>query len=281
MKLRRLRRGPGAGAPVVPGFFVRDEPATGFPCAIDGAGAVVTLALSHTLVVGKSGSGKGSTLWAITRACLPFVAGGYATLWGFDPKRAELEGTAVALFERVAFTPQDVVDQLGDLHQLMLSRQGTRSFEPSPERPLVVVHIDEFTSLFDALDRKQTDEAARLLRMVLLQGRSAGIVVIAYGQEATKEATALRDHFPQRICLRMQTPAEVELVLGAGSVAQGAASHVIAPASPSNGYATAGIAYLRGEGGEITRVRFPYTDDGQITALAKSYGAALRRDQPI
>lgn len=248
---------------------------TDLPVAIDDAASVVRLSLASTLVVGKSGSGKGSVLHAVSRAALPHAAGGFCELWGIDPKRAELAGPASSLFARLAFRPEEILDLLRRLHAVMTSRQGGRAFEASREMRLIILQFDEITTAFLPFGRREAEEAMRLLRILLLQGRSAGILVFAYGQDATKEATILRDDFSQRVCLRMQTAAETDLVLGHGAVALGAASHLIAVASITNNYATAGVGYVRSIAGEVIKVRFPFTSDHDLHALAAAYQPLL------
>ena len=55
------------------------------------------------------------------------------------------------------------------------------------------------------------------------------------------------------------------MVLGAGAVEMGAVAHQIAPATESNGYSTAGLAYVRTDGEPApVRVRAPYVSDEDI-----------------
>ena len=55
------------------------------------------------------------------------------------------------------------------------------------------------------------------------------------------------------------------MVLGSGAVELGAKAHLIEPATESNGYATAGIGYIRTDGEPApVRVRAPFIGDSRI-----------------
>jgi DNA segregation ATPase FtsK/SpoIIIE-like protein len=77
-----------------------------------------------------------------------------------------------------------------------------------------------------------------------------------------------------RIALRTATAVETDIVLGQGATDAGAESHLIPLASPANGYATAGIGFMRVEGDpEPVRVRLPYVDDAQIAEWSTEFKA--------
>ena len=59
----------------------------------------------HTLVVGCSGSGKGSILWGIAAGLAPAVRADVARLWGIDLKRGVELGMGEGLFH-AAPTPR-------------------------------------------------------------------------------------------------------------------------------------------------------------------------------
>jgi hypothetical protein len=61
------------------------------------------------------------------------------------------------------------------------------------------------------------------------------------------------------------------MVLGAGSAEAGARAHEITPATESNGYATAGVAYARSDGEPVpVRFRFPFIRDAEIAAWVET-----------
>src|SRR5699024_3393459 len=87
----------------------------------------------------------------------------------------------------------------------------------------------------------------RSLDEILRQGRSLGVIVVSATQEVTKEIVSARNSYGWRIALRLERAEEVEMLLGKGAVEQGARPHEIAPATPSNGYVTAGIGWVRSD----------------------------------
>ena len=239
------------------------------PIGRDDKGKVCYVNLAHTLVVGASGSGKGSVLWRYLISV--FDAFGYLSggiqFWGIDPKRAELAGVDGA-FERVAFDPGDIESLLLDLVAEMKRRQetGERQFEQREGRPLIVLVVDELNALGTMGDRKWQSSVKASMQQILSQGRSAGIYVVAAAQQPQKEILGpYRAHFMNRICLRVESAQEVDMVLGGGAAALGAAAHEISPATETNSYATAGVGYVRTDG-EPAPVRFraPYVDDDEI-----------------
>lgn len=235
----------------------------------DDSGALRWINLGHTLVVGATGSGKGSVLWRYVMSAVEVfgLSGGGVCLFGIDPKRAELAGVYGA-FEKVAFDGQDILAVLEEVLGLMKQRQqeGRRSFVHDEQHPLVLLVIDEFNALGVMEDRKWQAAVKSALQQILSQGRSAGVYVLAAAQQPQKEILgAYRPHFMNRICLRVESAQEVDMVLGAGAVELGAVAHQIAPATESNGYSTAGLAYVRTDGEPApVRVRAPYVSDEDI-----------------
>ena len=71
----------------------------------DGTPWVLPIRGRHTLVVGCSGSGKGSILWGIAAGLAPAIAADVARLWGVDLKRGVEIGMGAPLFTTVATTP--------------------------------------------------------------------------------------------------------------------------------------------------------------------------------
>jgi S-DNA-T family DNA segregation ATPase FtsK/SpoIIIE len=198
-------------------------------------------------------------------------------LWAIDPKRAEFADPSPSIslagvFKRRAYGEKEIAALLSDLHSQILGRVTGRDFVPSAHCPWLILLIDEFSNLFDGFADSRLAKAAEAdLRVILSQGRAAGIVVVAAAQEPTKATIALRNLFPQRIAMRVATPAETDMALGPGSVSAGATPHEIEVASPTNNYKTAGIAWVRDGNGVLTRCRFPYTTDTDIESIAAQY----------
>ncbi|WP_163275543.1 FtsK/SpoIIIE domain-containing protein [Cellulomonas iranensis] len=251
-----------------------------YPVAITEGGEAVRYSLFHTLVVGQTGAGKGSVLWSIMSGLIPAARQGLVEFLAVDPKSAEakdpLTGAPSALFSRVATTPEEWSIMLDDVVADLKERQSRsgRSFEPSVETPLRIVFIDEMSALSALdVDPKRAKQVQQNLLTTLSQGRSDGVIVIAAVQAPQKEMVGqTRMFFALRIALRTETPTETDLVLGDGATEQGAAAHLIPPANPGNGYATAGVGYMRLEGEALpVRVRFPYTSDADLHRWSEEF----------
>ena len=173
----------------------------------------------HTLVVGCSGSGKGSILWGIAAGLAPAVATDTARLWGVDLKRGVEIGMGKALFATVATTPDAAVGVLRRLLAVIDERGAamagrTRLHEPSPGDPLHVLVIDELAALTAYADPDIKRDGSRLLAEILTQGRALGVVVLACVQDPRKETVGMRGLFTQTIALRLRSAEETRMVLG-------------------------------------------------------------------
>lgn len=243
---------------------------TAVPCGLmNGSGAVVYYAaLGHTLICAASGSGKGSLLWTYLMGADSYLSGqGFGLdVYGWDPKHAEFAGLDGRRFKRIAFTPDDGLELLRSLVGEMRKRQdkGQRSFVPTSEQPYALLAIDEFNTLSVASDAKWKKEVRESLLTLLSQGRSAGMYVIAAAQQPQKELIGeYRPYFMNHFCGRVETPLEVDMVLGVGA-SELAPAYEIEPATESNGYRTAGIFYGRSIEGVMARFRAPKITDEDI-----------------
>lgn len=282
-EVRPQRLGPGA----VSLLFAEDDPlalpvdtldfpeefdTSTAPIALDEYGKAVSWPFSHTLIVGASGSGKGSVLWSIIRTLLAGRRSGLVRFYGIDPKFAELAGLSDGLFESVAFDADDIESLLADLvHEMNDRRDGSRRFTASEERPYIVLVIDEILSVKDGADRKQAQAIDDALLYLLSKGRSLGIYVVGAIQRGEKAAVgAIRDYFGIRIGLRLANATETNMVLGEGATDEGAGNHLLTPATEANGYETAGLGWMRTDDG-MTRLRFPYTNDKEIALIVEEF----------
>lgn len=242
------------------------------PIAMDEYGKSVNWPFSHTLIVGATGSGKGSVLWAVIRTLLPGRDAGLVQFFGIDPKFAEFAGLDTGLFESVVFDADDTHQLLMYLVEEMNSRRdGSRRFEVSEERPFLVLFIDEILSIKDGADKKQGAEIDAALLYLLSKGRSLGIYVVGAIQRGEKAAVgAIRDYFGIKIGLRLTNATETNMVLGEGATDEGARNHAITPATEANDYETAGLGWMRTDDG-MTRLRFPFTNDDYIEHAVTEY----------
>ena len=242
---------------------------------------------THLLVVGATGSGKGSVIWSLINALGPGIRDGLAQVWALDPKGGMELASGRALFHRFVYgDPDDAtttqafeVDFAAVLEEavvVMRRRQAalrgvTRLHEPTAAEPLIVVVIDELASLTAYVqDRDAKKRISAALSLLLSQGRAVGVTVVGAVQDPRKEVLSVRDLFPTRIALRLSEAEQVGLVLGSGARDRGALCDRIPESLPGVGYVGIdGIA-------EPVRVRFSYITDACIEQLVAAYAPSLR-----
>lgn len=237
----------------------------------------LTLRGLQTLVVGCSGSGKGSVFWGIAGNLAPAVEARLVRLWGIDLKGGIEIGMGDRLFYRVSTDEHQAVDALRDLLAVVDQRQRamygrTRDFVPTPGDPVHVLLIDELAVLTAYASKQVQSEASDLLRRVLTQGRALGVLVVAFVQDPRKETVAMRGLFTQTVALRLRSASETVMVLGEG-MAEVAPAHQISPAHPGTGYVVA-------DDGNVERVRADFWEDTFIRMVAENYPAPDRYVPP-
>jgi S-DNA-T family DNA segregation ATPase FtsK/SpoIIIE len=260
---------------------------TGLPVARreDGLAYRLRLLGTHLLVVGATGSGKGSVLWSLIAALGPGIRDGYAQVWALDPKGGMELASGRTLFHRFVYgDPDDAttteafeVDFARVLEEavvVMRRRQAslrgvTRLHEPTVAEPLIVVVIDELASLTAYVqDRDAKKRISAALSLLLSQGRAVGVTVVGAVQDPRKEVLSVRDLFPTRVALRLSEAEQVGLVLGSSARDRGALCDRIPETLPGVGYVGIdGIA-------EPVRVRFSHVTDDHIDELVETYTPA-------
>jgi S-DNA-T family DNA segregation ATPase FtsK/SpoIIIE len=241
----------------------------------DGTAWALQVRGRHTLVVGCSGSGKGSMLWGVCGGLAPAVRSDLVRLWGVDLKRGVEVMLGRDLFTAVAVTPTDAVSTLRRLLAVVEERGRTmagvcRLHTPRPGDPLHVLVVDELAALTAYADADTKREASRLLSEVLTQGRALGVVVLACVQDPRKEVVGMRGLFTQTIALRLRSPEETRMVLGDGTAAL-APAHRLSPAAP-------GSAWVVEEDGTLDRVRADYWPDQLVRHTAATFPALVVED---
>lgn len=215
-----------------------------FRNALDG-GVVPIPAGLHTFVAGRTGSGKSRLIRQLIRNAIPAIEDGYVRVYGIDLKDGVEFAPWAHWMERLADDLDstdrllDHVDRLRAERNRRLRAEGRSRTDVTPDTPLTVVLIDEMGELSGAPDRdtKTRQEHARyLLDRILRLGRSASITVVAASQDPRKEATPLRDRFPNRIALALNSRAETAMMMGEDAVHDGCAPHAIPPDTPGVGY---------------------------------------------
>lgn len=247
----------------------------GLPVAMseDGVSYRLPLLGTHLLVAGATGSGKGSVLWSIMAHLAPGISSGLVRVVGIDPKSLELPFGSGLFSDVVDKSASAMADALEHMVAVTEDRKTSmrgrsRLHEPTTDEPLYVVMIDEIAALTaygtDRDTRKRVDAA---LGQLLTQGRAPGVSVIGALQDPRKEVLAYRNLFPLRIALRLAESGEVDMVLGDGARARGAACDQIPTAMPGTGYVVVE------DRPEPVRVRFPFTSDTDIARLSRTYPA--------
>jgi S-DNA-T family DNA segregation ATPase FtsK/SpoIIIE len=184
---------------------------------IDGTDLAIPLLGVHGVLIGSPGSGKSTTLLALGEAV---TACADAVLWDLDPAGDGLRllGPAVGRRER---DPMAIEEALADALALAESRPRMladlgmgAAWVPSPQRPAVVVTMDEYPRL--------TAQAKQLAVQLLRVGRKARVTLILAATEATSDAlgAAIADTTALKIlhACRFQ---DIQLVLGPQMGAEG------------------------------------------------------------
>ncbi|HEY1915973.1 MAG TPA: hypothetical protein VGH27_10410 [Streptosporangiaceae bacterium] len=178
---------------------------------------------------------------------------------------------------RYAADPADIADLLEAAVADMQARAARfagkqRDHTPTAEFPFVVVMVDEiaFLTAYQA-DRKLKDRTLAALATLTTQGRAVGYCVVAALQDPRKEVLNIRNLFPDKIALRLDEPAQVDMVLGDGARDRGALCDEIS-ATPSIG---AGVGFVRLETSpDPVRVRAAFVSDEDIHAMT-AYAAPV------
>ena len=248
----------------------------------DGLDYRLRLLGTHLLVVGATGSGKGSVIWSLVHGLAPAVRDGLVQVWALDPKGGmELAGGR-GLFARFVYGDPDDASTadayehefaavLEDAVAVMRRRQSalrgvTRLHTPTVEEPLIVVVVDELASLTAYVtDREAKKRIQAALSLLLSQGRAVGVTVVGAVQDPRKDIVSMRDLFPTRIALRLSEAEQVALVLGTGARDRGALCDQIPESLP-------GVGYVGIDGqAEPVRVRFSHVTDPDIDRLVRDY----------
>ena len=216
----------------------------------DGQDWPVRLHGTHLLIAGATGAGKASLLWGLVRAMFLLLQTGMARVLAADPKLMELAYGRV-IFEtygQYAADPYAIADMLDQAVADMQGRAARfagvqRDHTPTTEDPFTVVLVDEvaFLTAYQP-DRKLRERIMNALATLTTQGRAVGYCVVAALQDPRKDVLAIRNLFPDRIAMRLDEPAQVDMVLGDGARDRGAACELIssdpasAPGSRTSGW---------------------------------------------
>jgi FtsK/SpoIIIE family len=228
-ELRVLSKDPHADAITWPGPSVSSitQPIDFGPFE-DATPAKVVLLRRHALFGGATGSGKSSGLNVLMgnlAACTDVV------IWAIDLKRGMELGPWAACIARLARTPAEAHALLADAVAVLetratyLAATGQRVWEPTPQRPALIIIIDEYAELVDHAPGATADADS-----IGRRGRAVAVTLIAATQRPTQKAMgqgALRSMMDVRVCFRVRERKDTDLILGQGMLTAGWHPHTL------------------------------------------------------
>jgi DNA segregation ATPase FtsK/SpoIIIE, S-DNA-T family len=228
---------------------------------------------AHPLVVGATGSGKGSLMWGMLRQLAPAIRDGWVRVHMIDLKGGTETEIGKSLFHRRAITVENALELLRDAREEMQATQqrlldaGLRRAVLSPEWPLDLIIIDEMAMLTAYADRHALREALGLLAEMMTQGRNTLFTVAGFIQEPSKDILEIRELFTSRFCLGVTAASHVDMALGDGARDRGALADEI-PLDEEH----AGIGFRVDKGSRLPRrFRLGFTSDAEIIEMAALY----------
>jgi S-DNA-T family DNA segregation ATPase FtsK/SpoIIIE len=192
----------------------------------DATPALVSFLRRHGLFGGGTGWGKSGGLNLLNGnlvACTDVV------IWAIDLKRGMELAPWASCIDWLATTPDEARAMLNDGVAVLearaadLAAAGLRVWEPSPERPALVIIVDEFAELTEAAPEAKPDSDS-----IGRRGRAVAVQLIAATQRPTQKAMgqgALRSMMDIRICFRVRERRDVDLILGQGMLPAGWNAH--------------------------------------------------------
>lgn len=230
----------------------------------------------QTLLVGASGSGKGSVIWSVLGQLAPSIHAGLVRVHGVDLKGGVELTAGRALFHDVAYSYDEaaaMIERLAlrlDDRLAYMRENGLRQHVPTAAEPLELLLIDEAASLsYLAPDTKSRNAVDANLKRVLSTGRAAGIAVLAAMQDPRKESLASRDLFTATVALRFRTKDDAVLALGSAAYEAGAHCDRIPTSKPGMGYV------IDGDTGGIVQFRASWVSDEDIAEIARRFSAPV------
>jgi S-DNA-T family DNA segregation ATPase FtsK/SpoIIIE len=126
----------------------------------------------------------------------------------------------------------------------------------------VLLVVDELADVVAyQTDRGLKARANAALQSITSQGRAPGVCVVGQVQDPRKAVLDFRHLFPTKIAMRLDEPDQVNLALGDGARARGAAADEISEDTP-------GVGWVLSEGRrQIDRVRAFHLDDAHLDEL--------------
>src|SRR5215470_18048126 len=181
----------------------------------DATPATVSFLRRHGLFAGGTGWGKSGGLNVLNgnlAACTDVV------IWAIDLKRGMELAPWASCIDWLATTPGEARAMLTDAVAVLearaadLAATGLRVWHPSPQRPALVIIVDEYAELTQAAPGASADSDS-----IGRRGRAVAVQLIAATQRPTQKAmgqTALRSMMDIRVCFRVRERRDVDLILG-------------------------------------------------------------------
>lgn len=211
-------------AQMLPIQMMKDAPENRIAYGEDEEGNVLWIWMMSVLIVGMTGTGKSSILWALivglAKKHLPFW------LYVIDNKGGQELGMFEPLVGRTvgSYTVKDwagdvetagrVIDAVeAELKRRQVELRGNRKWNETMagEYPLIVMPVDEALELMVKMDRVTRDK----LLTIASQGRAAGVMVVMLSQAANKEILGMmRTIIPQRLALTTESPIDTGMIFG-------------------------------------------------------------------
>lgn len=236
----------------------------------------------HVLGAGSTGSGKGSIATAILWALAPAIRDGWVRVIGIDPKGGMEFGMYSELMHMFAWQAEEELVLALEAAAAMAEErcrrlQGrTRLHRPSVDDPHWVILIDEIASLTTYInDAKRKNRAKVAMGVLLSKGRAPGYTVVGMVQDPRKEVVELRNLFPLRIGLRLDSRTEVGMVLGDQAYDRGALCDHIPMTTPGVGYIVDEEAQRR-----PVKFRLDWHSDAAMRWLAAEYPSPTHEEVP-
>ncbi|MFJ5644068.1 hypothetical protein [Streptomyces sp. NPDC093223] len=246
---------------------------------MDGKPFEASLLGVHGIIIASSGGGK-SVIMRDLADCL--TACSDVLVGDLDPGGNGLAPLAEALGVRAVGDDnmgqiEAVLDQalkIAKARPTLFAKLGMKeNWEPSPERPAIVLFIDEYPQL--------SDRAKELAVKILQTGRKSRVQLMLAAQEATKDSigAAIADS----IALRVVGPCrhqDVVQVFGAGAIGEGWRPDRLDPAegnAEGDDLRDASQAYVRGLGSrEPLKHKFLFLEGKEGRRRARERAAAGR-----
>jgi S-DNA-T family DNA segregation ATPase FtsK/SpoIIIE len=220
-----------------------------------------------TLIVGLTGSGKSSTVWAMLAALVK--SGIPYRLVVVDPKGGMEMAALKDVAYKYAVMPEDIAQVLGDTVTEMRERMNTlgdrktRKYKPTREHPFTLLVVDEFLSLTMFMNSKLKSRVEQSVGLLLTQGRAPGYAGLFCSQGSQVDALGrIRTFIPQRLC---HATDDVETTVAAlGSDARHSAR-----CDKLNLRTQQGVGFMQVDGQRgFTRFRSVYVTDRETVMIA-------------